>query len=113
MASAKDDISFEQFEALDIRVGTVLEAERIPKTQKLLKLLVDTGIDKRVIVSGIAEYFTPEAIIGKQVTVIVNLAPRKIKGVESHGMLLFAQSGDGVLHIMHPEGTVENGSKIS
>jgi len=113
VASAKDDISFEQFEALDMRVGTVLEAERIPKTQKLLKLLVDTGIDKRVIVSGIAEYFTPEAIIGKQVTVIVNLAPRKIKGVESHGMLLFAQSGDGVLHIMHPEGTVENGSKIS
>ena len=113
VASAKDDITFEQFEALDLRIGTVLEAERIPKTQKLLKLLVDTGIDKRVIVSGIAEYFTPEAIIGKQVTVIVNLAPRKIKGVESHGMLLFAQSGDGVLHIMHPEGTVENGSKIS
>lgn len=112
-APAKDDISFEQFEALDLRIGTVLEAERIPKTQKLLKLLVDTGIDKRIIVSGIAEYFTPESIIGKQVTVIVNLAPRKIKGVESHGMLLFAQSGDGVLHIMHPEGSVENGSKIS
>lgn len=112
-APAKDDISFEQFEALDLRIGTVLEAERIPKTQKLLKLLVDTGIDKRIIVSGIAEYFTPESIIGKQVTVIVNLAPRKIKGVESHGMLLFAQSGDGVLHIMHPEGSAENGSKIS
>ena len=112
-APAKDDITFEQFEALDLRIGTVLEAERIPKTQKLLKLLVDTGIDKRIIVSGIAEYFTPESIIGKQVTVIVNLAPRKIKGVESHGMLLFAQSGDGVLHIMHPEGSVENGSKIS
>lgn len=113
VAPAKDDITFEQFEALDLRIGTVLEAERIPKTQKLLKLLVDTGIDKRIIVSGIAEYFTPETIIGKQVTVIVNLAPRKIKGVESHGMLLFAQSGDGVLHIMHPEGGVENGSKIS
>lgn len=113
VAPAKDDITFEQFEALDLRIGTVLEAERIPKTQKLLKLLVDTGIDKRIIVSGIAEYFTPESIIGKQVTVIVNLAPRKIKGVESHGMLLFAQSGDGVLHIMHPEGSVENGSKIS
>jgi len=113
VAPAKDDITFEQFEALDLRIGTVLEAERIPKTQKLLKLLVDTGIDKRIIVSGIAEYFTPETIIGKQVTVIVNLAPRKIKGVESHGMLLFAQSGDGVLHIMHPEGSVENGSKIS
>ncbi|MFC2413553.1 MAG: methionine--tRNA ligase [Bacteroides sp.] len=112
-APAKDDITFEQFEALDLRIGTVLEAERIPKTQKLLKLLVDTGIDKRIIVSGIAEYFTPETIIGKQVTVIVNLAPRKIKGVESHGMLLFAQSGDGVLHIMHPEGGAENGSKIS
>lgn len=90
VAPAKDDITFEQFEALDLRIGTVLEAERIPKTQKLLKLLVDTGIDKRIIVSGIAEYFTPETIIGKQVTVIVNLAPRKIKGVESHGMLLFA-----------------------
>lgn len=113
VAPAKDDITFEQFEALDLRIGTVLEAERIPKTQKLLKLLVDTGIDKRIIVSGIAEYFTPETIIGKQVTVIVNLAPRKIKGVESHGMLLFAQSRDGVLHIMHPEGSVENGSKIS
>ena len=113
VAPAKDDITFEQFEALDLRIGTVLEAERIPKTQKLLKLLVDTGIDKRIIVSGIAEYFTPETIIGKQVTVIVNLAPRKIKGVESHGMLLFAQSGDGVLHIMHPEGSAENGSKIS
>ena len=113
VAPAKDDITFEQFEALDLRIGTVLEAERIPKTQKLLKLLVDTGIDKRIIVSGIAEYFTPETIIGKQVTVIVNLAPRKIKGVESHGMLLFAQSGDGVLHIMHPEGDAENGSKIS
>lgn len=113
VAPAKDDITFEQFEALDLRIGTVLEAERIPKTQKLLKLLVDTGIDKRIIVSGIAEYFTPETIIGKQVTVIVNLAPRKIKGVESHGMLLFAQSGDGVLHIMHPEGGAENGSKIS
>lgn len=113
VAPAKDDITFEQFEALDLRIGTVLEAERIPKTQKLLKLLVDTGIDKRIIVSGIAEYFTPETIIGKQVTVVVNLAPRKIKGVESHGMLLFAQSGDGVLHIMHPEGGAENGSKIS
>ena len=113
VAPAKDDITFEQFEALDLRIGTVLEAERIPKTQKLLKLLVDTGIDKRIIVSGIAEYFTPETIIGKQVTVIVNLAPRKIKGVESHGILLFAQSGDGVLHIMHPEGGAENGSKIS
>ena len=113
VAPAKDDITFEQFEALDLRIGTVLEAERIPKTQKLLKLLVDTGIDKRIIVSGIAEYFTPETIIGKQVTVIVNLAPRKIKGVESHGMLLFAQSGDGVLHIMPPEGGAENGSKIS
>ncbi len=113
VAPAKDDISFEQFEAIDLRIGTVLEAERIPKTQKLLKLLVDTGIDKRTIVSGIAEFFTPESLIGKQVTVIVNLAPRKIKGVESHGMLLFAQGADGVLHVMNPEGSVENGSKIS
>lgn len=109
---AKDDITFEQFEALDLRIGTVLEAERIPKTQKLLKLLVDTGIDKRTIVSGIAEHFTPEDIIGKQVTVIVNLAPRKIKGVESHGMLLFAENADGALHIVNTEGAVENGTQI-
>lgn len=109
---AKDDITFEQFEALDLRIGTVLEAERIPKTQKLLKLLVDTGIDKRIIVSGIAEHFTPENIIGKQVTVIVNLTPRKIKGVESHGMLLFAENADGALHIVHTEGAVENGTQI-
>ena len=109
---AKDDITFEKFEALDLRIGTVLEAERIPKTQKLLKLLVDTGIDKRTIVSGIAEHFTPENIIGKQVTVIVNLAPRKIKGVESHGMLLFAENADGALHIVHTEGAVENGTQI-
>ena len=109
---AKPDVSFEQFEAMDLRVATILEAERIPKTQKLLKLLVDTGIDQRTIVSGIAEYFPPESLIGKRVTIIVNLAPRKIKGVESHGMLLFAQSADGVLHIMSPEGETENGNQI-
>ena len=90
-----------------------MEAERIPKTQKLLKLLVDTGIDKRTIVSGIAEFFTPESIIGKQVTVIVNLAPRKIKGVESHGMLLFAQDELGKLHIMRPENNLAPGCTIS
>ncbi len=110
---SKEDISFEQFEALDLRTAVVLEAERIPKTQKLLKLLVDTGIDKRTIVSGIAEFFTPESIIGKQVTVIVNLAPRKIKGVESHGMLLFAQDELGKLHIMRPENNLAPGCTIS
>ncbi|MGP1362335.1 MAG: methionine--tRNA ligase [Bacteroides sp.] len=110
---SKADISFEQFEALDLRTAVVLEAERIPKTQKLLKLLVDTGIDKRTIVSGIAEFFTPESIIGKQVTVIVNLAPRKIKGVESHGMLLFAQDELGKLHIMRPENNLAPGCTIS
>ena len=109
---AKPDVTFEQFEAMDLRVGTVLEAERIPKTQKLLKLVVDTGVDRRIVVSGIAEHFTPESLIGKRVTIIVNLAPRKIKGVESHGMLLFAQSADGVLHIMSPEGETENGNRI-
>ncbi|PIX36053.1 MAG: methionine--tRNA ligase subunit beta, partial [Bacteroidetes bacterium CG_4_8_14_3_um_filter_31_14] len=87
---SKSEITFDDFSKMDIRIGTVLEAERVPKTQKLLKLKVDTGIDIRTLISGIAEYYTPESIIGKQVCILTNLQPRNIKGVESKGMILMA-----------------------
>ncbi len=99
----KELCSFDDFQKMDLRVGKVIEAEKVPKTKKLLKLLVDTGIDKRTIVSGIAEHFTPEELIGKQVTVLANLAPRAIKGIESQGMLLFAEEPTGALRLINPE----------
>ena len=108
----KEDISFDQFMAMDLRVGTILEAERVPKVDRLLKFLVDTGLDKRTIVSGIAEHFSPEEMVGKQVTVLMNLPPRKIRGVESQGMLLMAEDGDGKLRLMSPEGGADSGSVI-
>ena len=110
----KDTITFEDFTKLDIRVGTILEAEKMPKTKKLLVLKVDTGIDTRTIVSGIAESFKPEAIIGKKVTVLVNLAPRKLRGVESQGMILMTESPEGKLVFVNPDDTnVNNGLHIS
>lgn len=108
----KEDISFDQFMAMDLRVGTILEAERVPKADRLLKFLVDTGLDQRTIVSGIAEHFSPEEMVGKQVTVLMNLPPRKIRGVESQGMLLMAEDGDGKLRLMSPEGGADSGSVI-
>lgn len=108
----KANISYEEFSKMDIRIGTVLEAERVPKTQKLMKLLIDTGIDKRTVVSGIAEYFTPEEVAGKQVAILVNLEPRKIKGIESHGMILMAEDTDGKLRFVLPGEKVENGSTV-
>lgn len=108
----KTNISYEEFSKMDIRIGTVLEAERVPKTQKLMKLIIDTGIDKRTIVSGIAEHFAPEDLIGKQVTLLVNLEPRKIKGIESQGMILTAEDLDGKLRLIHPGDKVENGSTV-
>ncbi len=96
-APQKDTITFEQFTAMDIRVAKVLEAVKVPKTKKLLKLTVDTGIDTRTIVSGIAEYYTPEQMVGKTITVLVNLAPREIKGITSQGMILMAEDFDGKL----------------
>jgi len=92
---AKQNIEFDDFAKMDIRVGTILEAEKVKKTKKLLKLLIDTGIDKRTVVSGIAEYYAPEEIIGKQVNVLVNLAPKKLRGIESQGMILMAEDADG------------------
>jgi methionyl-tRNA synthetase len=93
---AKDSVSFDDFSKIDVRTATILEAEKVPKTTKLLKLKIDTGIDIRTIVSGIAEYFEPHVLIGKQISIIANLEPRKIKGIESKGMILMAEDKDGV-----------------
>ncbi|WP_210463471.1 methionine--tRNA ligase [Rufibacter roseolus] len=112
-APAKEDINFEDFSKIDIRIGTILEAEKVAKTKKLLKLKVDTGIDQRTIVSGIAEHFNPEEIIGQQVSVLVNLAPREIKGIVSQGMLLMAENADGSLAFMQPSKPVVNGGGVS
>lgn len=110
----KDTITFEDFTKLDIRVGTILEAEKMSKTKKLLILKVDTGIDVRTIVSGIAESFKPEDIIGKKVTVLVNLAPRKLRGVESQGMILMTETPEGQLVFVNPDdANVTNGLHIS
>lgn len=108
----KPTIDFQQFEGIDLRTGTILQAERVPKTDKLLKLLVDTGLDQRTIVSGIAQYFTPEQLIGQQVSLVLNLAPRKIKGIESRGMLIFAQEPDGTLRLVQPTPGTPNGATI-
>ena len=112
VAPQKDECSFEQFEAMDIRTATVLEAERVPKTDKLLKLTIDTGLDKRTIVSGIAEYYTPEQMLGKQICILANLAPRKIKGIESKGMILMARQGDGTMRFITPQEVLANGAQI-
>ncbi len=111
-APSKDIVSFDDFTKIDIRTATILEAEKVPKTTKLLKLKIDTGLDIRTIVSGIAEYFEPEAIIGKQISIVANLEPRKIKGIESKGMILMAEDMDGKLVIVSPAEKVGNGSII-
>lgn len=110
--AAKDTVSFDDFTKVDIRTATILEAVRVPKTAKLLKLTIDTGLDIRTIVSGIAEYFEPEAIIGKQISIVANLEPRKIKGIESKGMILMAEDKDGKLVLISPAENVSNGSVI-
>ncbi|MGL4412561.1 MAG: methionine--tRNA ligase [Bacteroidales bacterium] len=109
---ANEDIDFEQFSKMDIRVGTILEAEPVAKTTKLLKLKVDVGIDQRTIVSGIAEHFKPEEIIGRQVSVLVNLSPKKLRGIESQGMILMAEGADGKLHFVQPSSEVAPGSEV-
>src|SRR5690606_24318135 len=97
---------------MDVRVATILEAEAVPKTDKLLKLTIDTGIDIRTVVSGIAEYHKPADIIGKQVSILVNHAPRTLRGIESQGMILMAQDTDGTLRFVCPDTKVNNGSAI-
>ena len=109
---AKPTISFDNFAAVDIRTGTILEAEKVAKTKKLLKLTIDTGLDKRTVVSGIAEYFEPLSLVGKQVSILANLEPREIKGIRSQGMILLAEDKDGKLVFVTPENQVANGSEI-
>jgi methionyl-tRNA synthetase len=109
----KSPTSFDDFQKMDIRIGTILAAERVPKTEKLLKLTVDTGIDQRTVVSGIAAHYDPEKIVGQQVTILVNLEPRKIKGIESQGMILMAENAKGELAFLQPTKAVENGGTIS
>ncbi|MBH8557531.1 methionine--tRNA ligase [Hymenobacter negativus] len=110
---AKDDVSFDDFGQMDLRIGTITAAEKVAKTKKLLKLTVDLGLEERTIVSGIAEYFIPEALVGQQVQVLLNLAPREIKGIKSQGMLLMAENADGSLALMQPSKPVRNGSGVA
>ncbi|MDE7344782.1 MAG: methionine--tRNA ligase subunit beta, partial [Alistipes sp.] len=108
----KDPVSFDAFQKMDIRVSTILTAEKVAKTKKLLKLTVDTGIDRREIVSGIAEYFTPEELVGKQVLVLVNLEPRELKGTLSRGMILMAEDAGGKLRLLGPGEPTANGAIV-
>lgn len=109
----KDLIQFEDFAKMDIRIGTILEAEKMPKANKLLVLKVDTGIDVRTIVSGIAESFSPEEIIGKRVSVLANLAPRALRGVESQGMILMTTNAEGKLVFVNPDADAPNGATVN
>ena len=112
VAEQKAEVTFDDFQTMDIRVSTILEAEKVAKTKKLLKLTIDTGIDKRTIVSGIAEYYTPEQLIGRQVLVLTNLAPREIKGIESRGMILMAEDALGRLVLLQPEDKTMAGAMV-
>lgn len=113
VAPMKDTIVFDDFMKLDLRVGTILEAEKVEKSNKLLKFLVDTGIDKRTILSGIAKHYSPDEMVGKQVTIVVNLAPRKMMGTESQGMILMAEDAEGNLRLIEPNEAVNPGSTVS
>ena len=113
VTSLKTEIQFDDFAKIDLKVGTIITAEKVEKADKLLKLLIDFGFEKRTIVSGIALHFKPEEIIGKQVVVVANLAPRKMKGIESNGMILMAEDSTGKLHFINPEGIINNGAGVS
>ena len=108
----KEAISFDEFTKMDMRLATIKHAEKVEKADKLLKLTVVTGIDERTIVSGIAEHYTPEEIIGKTVLVLLNLAPRKIRGIESQGMVLMAEDTEGALSFLSPEKAFEAGHTV-
>jgi methionyl-tRNA synthetase len=109
----KDDISYEEFSKMDIRVATITAAEKVAKTKKLLKLTINTGVDSRTVVSGIAGFYEPQDVIGKQVVLLANLAPKNIKGIESHGMILMAESSDGTLAFLHPDKLINDGGIVS
>ena len=109
----KPEIVFDDFAKIDLKVGTIISAKKVEKADKLLQLEIDLGFEKRTILSGIAEHFSPEEITGKQVVVVANLAPRKMRGIESNGMILMAEDKEGKLHFVKPENVIENGSGVS
>ncbi len=111
--NTKPEITFDDFAKIDLKVGTIVSAEKVQKADKLLKLQIDLGFETRTIVSGIALYFQPEDIVGKQVTVVVNLAPRKMRGIESNGMILMAEDAEGKLHFINPEQKIDAGIQVS
>jgi len=113
VAPMKELITYDDFAKLDMRVVTVLEAERMPKSKKLLKLKVDIGLGHRTVLSGVAEHFDPEFLVGKQVTMLINLAPRKMMGIDSEGMILMAEDKDGKLKLLVPHEETASGSTIS
>lgn len=113
IAAVKPEIVFDDFAKIDLRVGTIVAASKVEKADKLLQLSVDLGFETRTIVSGIAQHFEPEAIVGKQVTVVVNLAPRKMRGIESNGMILMAEDANGKLHFVNPSDNINPGSGVS
>jgi methionyl-tRNA synthetase len=113
IVNLKSEIVFDDFAKIDLKVGTILAAEKVEKADKLLKLSVDLGFETRTIVSGIALHFKPEEIIGKQVVVVANLAPRKMRGIESNGMILMAEDKDGKLHFVNPDGIINNGAPVN
>ncbi len=108
----KDTVSFDDFQKMDIRVAKIVAVEKVARTKKLLKLTVDTGIDRREIVSGIADRFNPEELIARQVLVLVNLEPREMKGILSNGMILMAEDAAGTLRLLQPDGEVSNGATV-
>jgi len=112
-APLKEEVTFDDFTRMDLRVGTILEAERVARTKKLIRMVVDLGFESRTIVSGIAEYYDASTLAGKRVTVLANLSPRKIKGIESKGMVLLSENPDGSLHFVEPAGEAVNGSEIN
>lgn len=113
LAAFKEMTSFPEFQKMDIRIGTIIGAERVEKSKKLLKLLIDTGLDQRTILSGVAEHFTPEDLMGKQCTFLANLPPRPMMGIASQGMVLFAEDANKKLHLLNPEGKIDNGSTVN
>jgi len=112
-AGQKPEIQYDDFARLDLRVATILSAEKVVKADKLLKLEIDLGFEKRTIVSGIALHFNPADLVGKQVIIVANLAPRKIKGIESNGMILSAEDENGKLHLVNPEQLINPGAGVS
>jgi len=113
MEAIKSEIVFDDFSKIDLKVGTILSAEKVEKADKLLKLEIDLGFEKRIIVSGIALHFKSEEITGKQVVVVANLAPRKMRGIESNGMILMAADKGGKLYFVSPDTVIDNGSSVS